>query len=46
MRGKKEIISNVDELERLVLGMDMKQNDKFALIGGLAVVKSLVKKAK
>lgn len=46
MRGKKEIITHIEELERMVLRMDCKQDDRFTLIGGLAVIKSLVKKAK
>lgn len=46
MKGKKEIITHIEELERMVLRMDCKQDDRFTLIGGLAVIKSLVKKAK
>ena len=46
MRGKKEILSHIDELERMVLGMDCKQEDRFKLIGGLAVIKALVRKVK
>lgn len=46
MRGKKEIIEHIEELERLVISMDMKQNDRYALVGGLAVVKNLVMRAK
>lgn len=46
MRGKKEIIEHLNELEKIVISMDMKQNDRFTLIGGLAVVKNLVVRAK
>lgn len=46
MRGKKEIIKHIEELERLVINMDMKQDDRFALVGGLAVVKNLVSRAR
>lgn len=46
MRGKKIIITHIDDLERLVLDMDIKQNDRFILIGGLSTIKNLVKKAR
>ncbi len=46
MRGKKEIIEHITEIEKLVMSMDIKQDDRFTLIGGLAVVKALVVRAK
>lgn len=46
MRGKKEILEHITELEKLVMSMDIKQDDRFTLVGGLAVVRNLVEKAK
>jgi len=43
--GKKEIVNHIEELERLVINMDMKQDDRFTLVGGLAVVKNLVNRS-
>lgn len=46
MRGKKEILEHITALEKIVIKMDIKQDDRFTLIGGLAVVKNLVERAK
>jgi len=46
LRGKKEILEHLTELEKIVMTMDIKQDDRFTLIGGLAVVKNLVERAK
>lgn len=46
MRGKKELIDQINELEHKVIRMDIKQDDQFTLIGSLAVIKNLVKRAK
>ena len=46
MKGKKEILEHITALEKIVIKMDIKQDDRFTLIGGLAVVKNLVERAK
>ncbi len=46
MKGKKEILEHITELEKIVINMDIKQDDRYTLIGGLAVVKNLVERAK
>jgi len=46
LKGKKEITEHIEEIEKLVMKMDIKQDDRFTLIGGLAVIKNLVSRAK
>ncbi len=46
MIGKKKILEHITEIEKIVMSMDIKQDDRFTLIGGLAVVKNLVSNTK
>ncbi len=45
MRGKKAILEEISGLEKMVFTMDIKQDDRFTLVGGLAVIKNMVERA-